>query len=223
MIWVTGDKHGQLSAMELPDYKKIKKNDTLLICGDFGFIWDHSRAETKTLKALNKRKYTIAFVDGCHENFELLESYPIVEFHGGKARQIMPNIFQLMRGEVYEIEGKKILAFGGGSVENTTGDLDQNWENVEPTKAQIDNAVQHIKQVEGAVDIIYDTLRKAGLIWISTKRMELLSTMCWNRSAPIVNLKNGILESSMSIKKFLPIIPQYLTDSSQFKQNKISR
>ena len=25
MIWVTGDKHGQLSAMELPDYKKIKK------------------------------------------------------------------------------------------------------------------------------------------------------------------------------------------------------
>ena len=134
MIWVTGDKHGQLSAMELPDYKKIKKNDTLLICGDFGFIWDHSRAETKTLKALNKRKYTIAFVDGCHENFELLESYPIVEFHGGKARQIMPNIFQLMRGEVYEIEGKKILAFGGGSVENTTGDLDQNWENVEPTK-----------------------------------------------------------------------------------------
>ena len=154
MIWVTGDKHGQLSAMELPDYKKIKKNDTLLICGDFGFIWDHSRAETKTLKALNKRKYTIAFVDGCHENFELLESYPIVEFHGGKARQIMPNIFQLMRGEVYEIEGKKILAFGGGSVENTTGDLDQNWENVEPTTAQIDNAVQHIKQVEGAVDII---------------------------------------------------------------------
>ena len=33
MIWVTGDKHGQLSAMELPDYKKIKKNDTLLILG----------------------------------------------------------------------------------------------------------------------------------------------------------------------------------------------
>ena len=155
MISVTGDKHGQLSAMELPDYKEIKKNDTLLICGDFGFIWDHSRAETKTLKALNKRKYTIAFVDGCHENFELLESYPIVEFHGGKARQIMPNIFQLMREGGCRNRREKNSCLWWRILWKYDWRFRPKLGDVEPSRRlKLDNAVQHIKQVEGAVDII---------------------------------------------------------------------
>lgn len=157
MIWVTGDKHGQMSAMELPDYKKIKKGDTLLICGDFGFVWDGSKQEQKNLKALSKRKYDIAFVDGCNENFELLQEYPTVDFQGGRARQIKPNIYQLLRGELYEIEGKKILAFGGGAPSNQCVNEDgvpKAWDNLEPTEKEVDKAIASIQSAGGSVDLI---------------------------------------------------------------------
>lgn len=153
MIWVTGDKHGQRDALELSAYKKIKKRDTLIICGDFGFVWDGSKPEKKTLKSLSKRKYTIAFVEGCNENFDLLDQFPEVDFCEGKARQIAKNIYQLQRGHLYIIDGKKVLAFGGGS-------LDQHYhenelsKRVEPTEEQIDYVVETIKKVDGKLDLI---------------------------------------------------------------------
>lgn len=153
MIWVTGDKHGQLDALELPGYNKIKKKDTLLICGDFGFVWDGSKAEKKALKALSKRKYTIAFVEGCNENYEMLEQYPEVDFCGGRARQVDKNIFQLERGGLYEIEGKKILSFGGGSVDPMTSEMEF-VDKIEPNDKQIDLAIENIKIANGQLDLI---------------------------------------------------------------------
>ena len=60
-------------------------------------------------------KFTTLFVDGNHENFDRLYSYPIIEWHGGKVHKINSSIFHLMRGEIYEIDNKKIFAFGGAS------------------------------------------------------------------------------------------------------------
>ena len=119
MIWITGDKHGQLDPfLENPTYKKIKKNDTLIICGDFGLLWDRSKQELKSLKWLSKRRYNIAFVDGCHDNQTMLKEYPTQDWNGGKIRRISKNIFYLMRGEIYDIDGSRVLAFGGGHSEN---------------------------------------------------------------------------------------------------------
>lgn len=157
MIWITGDKHGQIEAFEEDSrYKKIKKRDTLIVCGDFGFVWDGSKQEMKNLKWLDKRKYTIAFVDGCHENFDLLSHYPIVDFCGGKARELADNIYQLMRGELYEIDGKKVLSFGGGISDNHDEDLlgISWWKAEAPTDKEISNAIESLKKAEGEVDLI---------------------------------------------------------------------
>ena len=50
MILITGDTHGDLTRFGKRAVKKLKKNDALIICGDFGFIWDGSAAEKKRLQ-----------------------------------------------------------------------------------------------------------------------------------------------------------------------------
>ena len=44
MIYVTGDMHGQISRFDDPALRRLKEKDTLLVCGDFGFLWDGSAA-----------------------------------------------------------------------------------------------------------------------------------------------------------------------------------
>ena len=38
MIYITGDIHGDLSRFKDKRIKKLKKGDTLIVCGDFGFM-----------------------------------------------------------------------------------------------------------------------------------------------------------------------------------------
>ena len=41
MVYVTGDLHGDYSRFKRPEMKKLRAGDILLVCGDFGFIWDN--------------------------------------------------------------------------------------------------------------------------------------------------------------------------------------
>ena len=51
MIYVTGDTHGIASRFDDPRLKKLGRGDTLIVCGDFGFLWDGSKDEINALKA----------------------------------------------------------------------------------------------------------------------------------------------------------------------------
>ena len=114
MIYVTGDTHGDIEIFNERRLGHLKKGDTLIITGDFGFIWDNSKEEIKNLKKLSKKKYDILFVEGSHENFERLREFEEVAFHGGTARKIADNIYCLNRGEMYQIENKIFFTLGGG-------------------------------------------------------------------------------------------------------------
>jgi len=117
MIYITGDCHAdyrRFSTDNFQEQKEMTRDDIVIVCGDFG-IWDDSNSERWWFKWLAGKSFTIAFVDGNHENFDRLYSdeFPVVDFHGGKAHQIRENIFHLMRGYVFTFEGKKFFAFGG--------------------------------------------------------------------------------------------------------------
>ena len=114
MIFITGDVHGDKSRFQRMKNVHLKKTDTLIVCGDFGFIWDGSKKEQAILKQIGKKKYRILFVDGCNENHQLLSEYDLTDCCGGQARRISGNLYCLQRGEIYTIEDKKIFAFGGG-------------------------------------------------------------------------------------------------------------
>lgn len=117
MIYVTGDIHGEPSKLnvdDFPEQREMTRDDYVIIAGDFGLVWCDSSSEKWWLDWLDGKPFTTLFVDGNHENFDMLNKFPVVDFCGGKAHKIRENIYHLMRGYVFEIDGKKIFAFGGG-------------------------------------------------------------------------------------------------------------
>jgi DNA repair exonuclease SbcCD nuclease subunit len=114
IIGVCGDTHGDLNFKNIYKAKKLGA-DTLLVCGDFGYIWDGSLKEQKQLNYLNKIGVQVLFCDGNHENFDVLNSYPISEMYGGRVHKIRDNIIHLMRGEIYNIDNKSFFVFGGAN------------------------------------------------------------------------------------------------------------
>jgi len=156
MIYVTGDTHGDYSRFKDPAIKKLRRGDTLIICGDFGFFWNGSRKERSTIKKLTKKGYTIAFLDGCHENFDILEEYPVTEWNGGKARVIADNLIHLMRGQVYTIEDKKIFTFGGGHSQDFDfrRSSENWWKREKPSHDEIIEAIENLRNNDNSVDYV---------------------------------------------------------------------
>ena len=93
----------------------MTKSDFVIILGDFGGIWGNTKEEKYWLKWLDEKPFTTLFIDGNHENFSLLNTYPVVDFYGGKAHKIGNRIYHLMRGYVFNLCGKKFFTFGGAS------------------------------------------------------------------------------------------------------------
>ena len=151
MIYITGDIHGDYEIFNERRLGHLKKGDTLIVTGDFGFIWDNSKEEIKSLKKLSKKKFDILFVEGAHENFERLREYEEVTLHEGTARKISDNIYCLNRGELFSIEGKIIFALGGGlppEADETEGAISL------PTDEELEYAVVNIEEQGRKVDLI---------------------------------------------------------------------
>ncbi len=130
MIYITGDTHGEFkhrfNMESFPEQRDMTKDDHVIICGDFGGIWDYrgeSKNEKYWLSWFEERPYTLLFIDGNHENFDRLNGYKEKEWHGGRVHEIRPHIFHLMRGQVFEVGGKKIFTFGGASSHDITGGI----------------------------------------------------------------------------------------------------
>lgn len=113
MICITGDTHGEYNELLSRMYNnQIKKGDTAIVCGDFGFVWNDPY-HRYFISKLTAENFTIAFVDGNHEDFDLLETYPVTYWNGGKVHKIAENIYHLMRGQRFVIEGKSFFTMGG--------------------------------------------------------------------------------------------------------------
>ena len=130
MIYITGDTHGEFglrfNTTNFYEQNKMTKNDFLIICGDFGGIWDvgwESKREKHWLDWFEERSYTLLFIDGNHENFDRLNGYKEKEWNGGKVHEIRPHILHLMRGQVFEISGKTLFTFGGASSHDISGGI----------------------------------------------------------------------------------------------------
>lgn len=155
MVYITGDTHGDFTRFQSPILKKATAHDYLIVCGDFGFFWDESKKEQKIRRKIEELNYTVCFVDGCHENYDLLEKFPTQEWNGGTARVIAPNLVHLMRGQVYTICGKKFFTFGGGHSQDFEYRTAENWwEREQPTYQEIVAAAETLKKHDNTVDYI---------------------------------------------------------------------
>ena len=116
MIYLAADIHGHIRLQMLNERLQsynITNSDYLIILGDAGIIW--SETEHKEVQTFyDSLPLTTLFLDGNHENFDLLEAYPTVSCLGGTVHKISDKIYHLMRGEIYTIDGKTFFVFGGG-------------------------------------------------------------------------------------------------------------
>lgn len=115
MILVTGDCHGEYSRFNknrFPIQEELTKDDYVIICGDFGF-WDNSADQQWWRAWLNDKPFTTLWIDGNHENYDLLNTYPVEEWYGGKVQKILPSVIHLMRGQIFNINGYSFFTFGG--------------------------------------------------------------------------------------------------------------
>ena len=140
MIFITGDCHGdyrRLNTQNFPIQKKLTRNDFIIVCGDFGF-WNPSREQDWWLDWLSAKPFTLLWVDGNHENFDLLKEYPIHSWKGGKVQYIRDNVVHLMRGQIFELEGASFFTFGGArSHDIQDGILDIDDEDFAETSRQL--------------------------------------------------------------------------------------
>ena len=183
MIYITGDTHSDFSRFteeNFPIQTEMTKNDYVIICGDFGGVWtfeEESRREKEALDWLNNKNFTTLFVDGNHENYTRLYNYPIEEWKGGKVHKIRDSVLHLMRGEIFDIDNKKIFAFGGARSHDIQDGIlnleeeekiydyrkrgayfrirDFSWWDLElPTKEEMKNGINNLEKVNYKVDYI---------------------------------------------------------------------
>lgn len=178
MIYVTGDTHGLENFQKLNIFanenRGLSRSDVVLICGDCGVVWNE-KTLNENIDFYSELPFTVAFADGNHENFDMLEAFPVATWHGGRVHKISENVFHLIRGEVFEIEGNKIFAFGGAtSTDKNNRTLGISWWEMEvPSYSDYDNAIKNLEKNDYKVDyVITHTCDEKALYYPALRKIS---------------------------------------------------
>lgn len=146
----------KISEENFPEQKLLTRDDCLIIAGDFGGVWTGNSKDDSVLDFHNDRNYTTLFVGGNHENYDALYSYPVREWNGGKIHKIRENVFHLMNGQIYTIEGYKFFVMGGAtSVDKVFREEGVSWwRQEEPSEAEFKEAFDNLGKVGNKVNYI---------------------------------------------------------------------
>ena len=165
-LFVTGDIHQSVDIHKLSSSNfKIKndltKNDILVITGDIGLVWNYGQTpfgeEKYWRNWLNNKPWTTFCTLGNHEAYNLIETFPIVEFCGGRARKITDSIYYEIRGEIYNLNGKICLSLGGAESmdkEFRTEGISW-WPQEQITEDDIRRARKNLRRYNYKVDYIF--------------------------------------------------------------------
>ena len=156
MIYITGDTHGNIDFFKLKQYfnnRYVSEDDFLIILGDAGIVWSKRELFINDYSLLG---LTILFIDGNHENFELLNSFPIVEYKGAKCHRLSNNIYHILRGEIIAINGLSFFCIGGATSIDKAYRVNRIswWEEENITNKDILNGLNNLEKVNYKVDYV---------------------------------------------------------------------
>ena len=178
MLYITGDTHNMedrsnvsaenmklCCAEQNADYDKITH---LIILGDFGLPWYDCPVDENgihptdakdghLLKWYNQKPFKILAVMGNHDNYDMLEKLPKVKMLGGEVLKVSDNIFYLRRGEIYNIEEKRILVLGGARSDDKAYRVSHEswWSQEEWGEDEKENCLAKIKESGGEFDFVF--------------------------------------------------------------------
>lgn len=155
MIYFIADIHGDISFAGLNEYiQKATDDDLLIVLGDVGLNFektDENKRFTEQFLSVDKK---IALIDGNHENFEYLNSFPEEDLYGGKVRRLTENIVLLKRGNIYNIENKTFFVFGGCKSSPKWKEKGLWYPGEEPSEDEIKLALKNFEKYNYTVDYI---------------------------------------------------------------------
>ncbi len=163
MIYLSADTHGLKDIDKvvhyfdkLSPYKELTKEDYLIILGDSGICWDDGYQDSRVRQIFKDLPVTTLFIDGNHDNHELLNEYPVTIWNGGKVHEIEADIIHLMRGQIYEIEGKTFFTFGGAMSTDRDDRVEgiSWWPEELPSREEIYEAKRNLENVDYQVDYV---------------------------------------------------------------------
>ncbi len=158
---LSGDTHGMIDIDKIPHFfyehkGEYTEKDYLIICGDVGVCGFNDAEEAEVRATLRKLPVTTLFIDGNHENFRKLNSYKVDTWNGGKVHIIEDKIIHLMRGQVFEIGGKRFFTFGGAySIDKMYRREGISWFPEEmPTAEEYEEGRKNLEECGNKVDYI---------------------------------------------------------------------
>lgn len=161
MIFVTGDMHADIDIRKFtsdsfPQGQRLTKDDYVIVCGDFGLCWDGTGREKWWTKWLQAKPWTTLFVDGNHENFDMLFQLPERPMFGNTVRELAPSIYYLPRGEVFTIKGKTFFAFGGARSHDKEYRKEgvSWWPQEMPTYQEMCHGIDSLDEIDWKVDYV---------------------------------------------------------------------
>jgi len=138
-FYVFGDYHGAinsenyfLTTKQFPEQKSLSKKDIVFQLGDFGLPWFYPeltnfyKKELAHLTELASKKYTLFIIPGNHDNYDLINKLPLIDFYQGQAYIFETKngpIYFAKRGEIYVIDNKIIFTFSGAK----TSDMEERY------------------------------------------------------------------------------------------------
>ena len=171
-IYIFGATHGTEEYKKiLPDTRKdwstasLGVNDIAVVLGDFGipFIthgpnWYFKRSDKTAIANLARLPFKVLFIDGNHDNHDFWRVQTKQDKFGGKVQKLIgtENVYHLMRGEYYEIQGKTFWVMGGAcshDLEYRTPNKDW-WTREIPSKQEFEHGMSTLKMHEYSVDYV---------------------------------------------------------------------
>lgn len=153
------DTHGIVRYEIIKDYVQkntLGKSDVIVVLGDFGLVWDEPM-NSDLLDFYNSLSCEVLFIDGNHENFDLLQRFPKEYKFGSEVAKISHNVYHLLRGNIYTIGMKKIFTFGGAySIKQDTDSSPVYvWKQELPSKDEYNNALSNLETDNFKVDYVF--------------------------------------------------------------------
>ena len=155
MIYLLSDLHqgGEGSMQAFRDYvESAKEEDILILLGDICLKLEEEYREFDEYFLSIKKN--IAFIDGNHENFDYLYSFPEEDWNGGKVHRLTDHIVHMKRGHIFTIEGKTFLAFGGCKSSTRWKDRGYWYPQEEPTDEEYALLKENLEKRGNQVDYI---------------------------------------------------------------------
>lgn len=157
-IFITGDTHGLNDAEKLVTCSaknNLTYEDYVIICGDCEVLWD--KKLTKEFVSFYENLHTnVLFIDGNHENYDMLNALPITEWNGGKVHKVTEHVIHLMRGQVFILDDKKFLCLGGADSHDRSSRIEHIswWRQEAITSADVAEAKRNLAHFGNVVDYV---------------------------------------------------------------------